>query len=274
MRFVNMCIAIVVTAIISVGAAVFVLKMGGTDISAAKALIIKATKGSVKIVQEFQGPNNLLGFVVQGKNKEAPLAIFYVDKQAHYLFSGTLIGPKGKNLSENDFFTYIQPRSTLKAYHALSKVHWLEEGKASAPHKMYVLMDPNCIACHLFYQLLIPKIKSGQLAVRWVLVSFVKPSSLAKTQAILAAKDPVAALAHNEKNFNEKTEEGGITPLKKASAEVVAKAKANAQFMIDNKISMTPTMLYKTRTGLIKLHPGGLTGSELELLINSLSDQY
>ena len=277
MRFINVFIAVLIAIVISVAATVFVLKFTPANSNAAKALILKATKGAVNIEQQFKGPHNLIGFVVKGKTKAAPMAIFYVDRAGHYLFSGTLIGEhNGKitNLTEQNYFTYIQPKTALLAYRNLANTHWISQGQLSAPHKMYVLVDPNCIACHLFYDLLQPQIKSGDLAVRWILVSFLKPSSVKKAEAILSAKDPVAAMALNEKNFNSKTEEGGIAPLATVPGGIAAKVKANNQFMMTNKITMTPTFIYKTKNGLIKMHPGGLNAPGLKRLMSNVSDQF
>lgn len=274
MRIVNVFIIVLISIVLSVVATIAVMNVNRTNVPQAKALLNKATKGAVTIVQEFPATNNLLGFVVKGKDKAAQLAIIYVDQQGHYLFSGTLIDAKGTNLTQKQFFTYIQPKSALEAYQALNSVTWVQQGGDAAPHKMYVFMDPNCIACHVFYEQLLPKINAGTLSVRWILVSFLKPSSLAKTEAILAAKDPVAALAQNEKNFNVKTEEGGIQPLKNISPEIKAKAKSNMDFLVKHKILVTPTLLYKNKQGFVTLHAGGLTGAELDAMLNELSDQF
>jgi thiol:disulfide interchange protein DsbG len=150
----------------------------------------------------------------------------------------------------------------------------VEQGSPQAPHKAYVIFDPNCVYCHRLYAALQPQIASGQLTVRWVPVGFLKSSSPGKAYAILSAQNPVQALQKNEQNFNEAIEEGGITPVKNPSAAIKDQFNKNMQFMVQNQITATPVILFKNANGSPKSVMGLPDPSKMNSIINSMSSNY
>ena len=113
--------------------------------------------------------------------------------------------------------------------------------------QLTAFMDPNCIWCHRFYEKALPLIHAGKLRLRVVLVGFLKPSSVAKAEAVLMAKHPAQAMANEESHFNVITEEGGIHPAVNAPASIRRAVHRNTQLLIRTGAEATPTLLYRTR---------------------------
>ncbi|MBU2842775.1 thioredoxin fold domain-containing protein [Acidithiobacillus thiooxidans] len=96
-------------------------------------------------------------------------------------------------------------------WQALTHTHYIQEG--SKGPIIYDFYDPNCPYCHEIYTWLQNPIHNKQIQVRFITVGFLTPSSAGKAAAILAAKDPLAALKLNENKFSTKDgPEGGIDP--------------------------------------------------------------
>ncbi|MCF6767246.1 thiol:disulfide interchange protein DsbG [Thiotrichales bacterium 19S11-10] len=237
----------------------------------AEQLVDKVTYGQAKIIRSFDANPTLYGFVIQSTGGQE--GILYAAKDGSFLFSGAYYNAEGVNQQRIDYEQYIQPKTAVKAFKEAKDTHYLEQGNANAPHKAYVIADPNCHFCHKLYQSLLPEVQSGNLAIRWILIGAVKPDSAAKVMAIFDNSHPLKALENNEQQFNEETEEGGI----KAQAEPSAKAKANLdknmQFMMENKMYVTPIILYKTTNGLVKMDQG-MPQQNLKNLINNLSNHW
>lgn len=245
----------------------------GANPSASKSSVQSLIKGKGVILKTFKsGP--FFGYVVKGNQANSPEGILFTDASGQYVISGNIIGQSKANISQQAIDKYITPAKAKKAYETINTVSYVTDGKDSAPHKLYVVADPNCIFCHKFFEASEPLVKSGKLQIRWIIGAFLKPSSKGKAAAILSAKDPNKAFLENEAKFNEQNEEGGITATSDISAAVKAKLKANMQFMIANQIMQTPTLLYKNAQGTPKIFSGVPQGKQLEAIVNSMSDKF
>ncbi len=142
-------------------------------------------------------------------------------------------------------------------YAPLQKTYWIEQGDAAAPQKLYVVLDPNCIFCHQLFNELQPLIDDHKVAVRWVLIGAIRPSSPDKAKAIMTAKDPLEALKYNEANFKEEIEEGGIVPVSEVSPEALENYEKNMRFAIDIQLEMTPISFFFDTAGNFVRHNGG-----------------
>ncbi len=232
------------------------------------------THNQVTVLRHFKATANLEGFVVQSKGKMPQVGILYADRAGRYLVSGAVITADGKNLAEKDYAKYVQPHAAVKAFKTIANTAWIEQGKADAPHKLYAVIDPNCIFCHRFYQAIEPMIKSGQIAVRWIVIGLIKPSSAAKARAIFAANEPLAALAENEAKFKESIEEGGIKPLTTANMIADGKLARNMTFARANAIAQTPTLYFKTKAGVLSMDRGAQSGDALKKFVANLSSNF
>jgi thiol:disulfide interchange protein DsbG len=272
MRLFSAIKLIFIVAVISVLITCGVFWMNNrVQLGKATLLINKITQGRVHVVSHFNALANLEGFVVSPKGAHGGLSIVYADKAGKYLVSGSVISPEGKNISQENFAKYIQPKQAVSAFKTIGKTSWFLQGSAKAPHQFYVIADPNCLFCHRLYSAMQPYIKSGQLAVRWIVIGIIKPSSRGKALTILGSKSPVAALVQNEKNFNEATEEGSISATQKASLEATAALQKNTAFALNNHFNATPVVLYKTEHGIKRMNMGFLPPKALKTAVNMAS---
>ncbi len=116
---------------------------------------------------------------------------------------------------------------------------------------LWVYFNPDCSYCHRLWTAL-----SGvsDLRVVWIPVTFsLKPSSLARSAAILSAKDPAAALSRNEETFNDFREEGGYPVKGPISSRAREEVTRNTMLlrMWTGKIA-TPTLLYRDTRGAVQ----------------------
>ena len=237
-------------------------------------LVNKITQNNAKIVKQFDGINNLQGFVIAPRQGKGQKTVVYADKKGRYMIAGAVIDKNGQNVTQGDFNKYVTAAMAPKVLTAVQSTHWLQDGNASAPHKVYVLVEPNCVACHMLYKALAPQIKSGQLAVRWIFVAFLKPSSVGKAAAIMQSKNIHQAFAKDEKTFNVQTEVGGIAPSKNITAKTKQQLKTNMQFMTKFNFIGTPVMVYQTKTGTPAVVRGFLPGKALLQSVNTMSGNW
>lgn len=121
---------------------------------------------------------------------------------------------------------------------------------------VYVYFDPNCIYCHELYDRLQPYLRSGKLSVTWIPVGFLKRSSVGKAEAILAAPDPVRALAQNERLFDRAREEGAIAPAVNPATAVAAAVYFNTRLLARSGELATPTLVLAEKGQGIRVIPG------------------
>jgi thiol:disulfide interchange protein DsbG len=232
-----------------------------------KNLIQKVTQGQVQVLQQFVGPNNLVGLVVQSPRGEK--AVIYVDKNAQYIVIGNVITADGQSQTANDTEKYVNTEIAQKAWASAASTAWVLDGSANAKHLIYAIADPNCSACHKFYTDTRPYVEKGDLAIRWILVGFLRPSSQGMAMAIINAKDPAALLKQNESQFNMDKEQGGIKPIDNPSADLKAKFAGNMKFMSDHQFTVTPTIIFLDAQGKAHTVMGALPEPQLKDMVNS-----
>ena len=159
-------------------------------------------------------------------------------------------------------------------YAALQKTSWIEQGDPDAPQKMYIVLDPNCIFCHQLFNELQPLIDDKKVAVRWILIGVIRPSSPDRAQAILTAKDPLEAIKYNETNFNESIEEGGIPAALTVSKEAMENYEKNMRFAIQIQLSMTPLAFFFDTTGTFVRHNGGALDHQFTEMMKHVGSEF
>ncbi|TNF69429.1 MAG: thiol:disulfide interchange protein DsbG [Gammaproteobacteria bacterium] len=221
------------------------------DIKASEKLIKKVSHNELHIVSQFNANNSLNGFVVE--NKLGNTNIVYTDKKASFLIVGSLFDAQGENQSEYNFNQYVQPQINIDAYNAAKNTAYIQEGNINAPHKAYIVTDPNCLYCHKLYQALSPEIKQGKLAIRWILIAAMKPSSADKAMTILSSHNPAKALEASEANLNNNIK---LLSKSEVSESIKNKLNQNMSFMTKYKLYTMPTIFYKSQTNIIKIQKG------------------
>ena len=232
----------------------FLTSCSSDSVSKSKELIQKATGNQLTVLSHFKAEPNLYGFVVQTQNSQE--GIVYTTRNGKYFFSGQIYDSKGQNLTKSQFSTYVEPAAAKNAYNKVDKTSYIQQGKNNALHKIYAVVDPNCLYCHDFFEAVQPYIKSGKLAVRWIVVGMLKPSSQYKAYAILASENPLSAMKENEKNFNRNKESGGIAENESPSGSTKREYQKNMNFLKVAHITGTPTIIYQTQGGIKQIQQG------------------
>lgn len=233
-------------------------------------------KGKLIIQKHFLVNKSILGFVLADKaTPEQPLGILYTDRSGTYLINpATTINADKQTLYAYGFAHYIESSAAKAALKNIQATHYVTQGKDNAPHKIWIVVDPNCIFCHKTFEAMQPLVQAGDVQIRWVILGFLKPSSADKAKAILGAQDPLKALEENEAKFDSKQEEGGIQPLKTISSKVTALFEDNMKFAQQLTTLATPTFIFKSND--IARMKQGYPGSEskLKALVQTASSQF
>ena len=246
-------------------------------------LINTITKNQVKILNSFSAVTGMRGYVVAPKQDGGQKMIIYVGGDGDFAFFGNIISAEGKNLSKAYQEKYIVSMQAVEAYPDLAATNYFTQGSDSAPHKAYILMDPNCGYCHKLYFDLKPLVKANKIQIRWVPVGIMRQDSLAKVAKLLSAKNSAQALKwldQGEISFNNATEESGVTPLDPASTNPMVtnafrKSSENNAFFSKHSFYATPMVLYLDKQGKPSLLPGYPNGPEaLNKLLNKMSDKF
>lgn len=244
------------------------------------------TKDRMVITKTFTVQRSFIGYILANKsNPNIPIGILYTDYDGTYLVNPTqvlLMTQDGKQKLQTDqslyqygFEKYLETKEARQAYDHIQKTHFITQGEDSAPHKLWIVVDPNCTYCHKIYEDLQPSISSGQVQARWVVVGFLKPSSAPKATAILTAKDPLAALQTNEATFNNDTEEGGIQPEQQPHSETNQQLETNMAFAKQLSRLATPTIIYRNTAGVAQMMQGSpKDATALAQLITSASNHF
>lgn len=164
------------------------------------------------------------------------------------------------------------PPSMADPWQGLRDTKWIAQGAKVPRHVVYVVIDPNCPYCHELWTKLQPRFGKG-LQVRYVMVAFLAPSSPGKAAAILEARDPVAALTLNEKNWGSLPEDfgGGIKPLPAASEATKQALEKNSQVIHDAGVIGTPGLIYRDRNGRTRIIQAVPSDTALDELIAGAS---
>ncbi len=248
----------------------------------ASKLINKIIGAQGHIVQSFPAVDGLTGFVVQSNQGGNNNGILYADVKGQYIFAGSIINAQGQDLTQQYTNEYINSKIAGPAYAQAMSLNYFTSGSDNAPHKAFVIIDPNCIFCHTLYQKVEPLIESGQLQVRWLPVAFRDPSSPGKAAAMLNAGSDVAAaklLAQNEVNFNDQTESGSLTPIQPDSKDPAVtaafnKVAQNTQFFSQSGFNGTPTILYKQTDGKVIMIPGLPQGQAFDAMLSNMGSTW
>jgi thiol:disulfide interchange protein DsbG len=202
--------------------------------------------GVFQVAKRFKTPvKGVTGYLL---NQHGRYSVVYgIDG---YVLAGALISPTGANLTA----TYNHQYAPKPAYAGIIKA--LEKdgaliamGSPAAKHVLYIFEDPNCIFCHKLSVALAPYIKSGKVRIKIAPVAFVHPDSMGKSTAILAAKDPGAAWATDETEFDTRTEEGGYPAQNPPDPKLVAAVRRNMQLMGKAGFGGTPGIMYRGTDG-------------------------
>jgi thiol:disulfide interchange protein DsbG len=243
-------------------------------------LIQTVSKGQLVVTKSFSTPFGLTGYVAHPKGSQQGM-VMYTDTSGKYLMVGNVVDAQGVNYTQKYTEQYVTNPTAAVAYKQLETAHWFTDGNDNAPHKMYVLIDPNCIYCHLLFKELRPLIDAGKLQVRWVPVGFLKPTSLGKAAALLHAgsdTDSVTLLKQDEANFDQQQEEGGIAPLQQGQGGMsvnlaFSRIQSNNAFF-KRYLQGTPAIFYKDDKGQVHLIPSYIDQKQLDKVLPQVGKSW
>ena len=194
------------------------------------------------------------------RDADGKYAVFYTTPDGQTLLVGELVSSSGQNLSERYVDRYVPSPELTALWGQLEKSNVVVTGQQERSKSViYVIMDPNCIFCHMLWIALKPYEAAG-LQVRWIPVGFLHEDSSAKAAAILKGGEP--ALEQCQQHFDVKTESGGIQGIA-ITPDLQAKLELNRQLMDQARVRGTPGIFYKDAAGKVSRQDGMPSMSEL-----------
>ncbi|HEU0230824.1 MAG TPA: thiol:disulfide interchange protein DsbG [Burkholderiaceae bacterium] len=227
------------------GALALFLSMTGYAAETALPPSVKALQSQgLDVMGEFNVGDGLRAFA--GAAGDRPLAI-YVTQDGSAII-GTRVGPDGKALDEGRLQDLVAKPMAKRAWSALEKATWVQDGKKDAPRIIYTFSDPNCPYCHKFWEASRPWVKSGAVQLRHLVVAVIRPDSATKAATILGAKDRSAELTKNEMTFSE----GGIKPAESVPPAIQTILDENQELMMNMGFRGTPGIVAMRSDGLLE----------------------
>lgn len=206
------------------------------------AIVALQDRLGFSVVKSFETPApGVSGYVVKMADGKTGVVYGIGD----YVLSGTLLDAKGNDLTRQYTATQLpKPDYGAMAQALAQDPHLVSEGGEGAP-EIYVFADPNCIFCHKFWKQTRDWVADGKVQLHWVMVGFLKPSSLGYSAAIMAAEDRAAALRTFEENFGQNSKGAGISELDPIPPELKAALEKHLSQMAAMDFSGTPGLLFK-----------------------------
>lgn len=216
-------------------------------------------KHGLQIITSFSAASGLRGWVMRDPSS-GEYIIFYTTADGQTLFAGELMTSTGQDLSAQYVQRYVPPPDLSGLWKKLQNAAVVVTGTTKAPKSViYVIMDPNCIFCHMLWIALKPYERAG-LQVRWVPVGFLHEDSPAKAAALL--KGGATALDQAQEHFDVKAESGSIKGIA-ITPDLKAKLDSNLQLMNDANLQGTPGTFYKDALGRVLQKDGMPSLSQL-----------
>ncbi|ACH83769.1 MULTISPECIES: thiol:disulfide interchange protein DsbG [Acidithiobacillus] len=219
----------------------------GVSLGTAASLLESVTHGEAKAEKVFPGPGGLTGIEV---TLQGHPTVAFATADGRYLVAGPVLNKQGEDEAHTAMVKLgLIPKPASAGALAAKAAGADSFVLGTGGPEITAFVDPNCIFCHKFYEEAKPLIEAGKLRVRYVVVAFLKPSSMPKAAAILGAADPAAAMAKNEKGFDAVTEEGGIAPAQNPAAATLSAVENNTRLLGESGEMATPTLIYCNSKG-------------------------
>lgn len=221
-------------------------------------------KQGVTIVGTFPAPGGLTAWAAHVGQR--PVAL-YVTPDGKHVIAGTLLDAQGKEVAEAALESALRTPMSNAVWKQMEASHWIEDGRKSAARTVYVFTDPNCPFCNKFWADARPWVDSGKVALRHVMVGMLTPTSPGKAAALLADKNPAAALdayerghaAQNGKKLatgQARALDGGLKPLAPIPPAIAEQLAANEKLMASLGVQATPAMVWRDASGAVQVRTG------------------
>lgn len=261
-------------SLVLVGAAV----AGSPPDAAARPAPLKALEArGLTIVGTFPAPGGLTAWAAYAGQQ--PVAL-YATPDGKHVIAGTMLDVDGKDVTRAALEQVVRAPMAAGVWKQLEGSRWIADGKPDAPRTIYMFTDPNCPYCNKFWSDARPWVDSGKVQIRHVLVGILTPTSEGKAAALLADKNPSAALAAYERGQvaeNSKAlasghakplADGALKPLDKIPPAVAAQLQANEKLMASLRFEATPAFVWRDEHGQVQTRVGA-PPSELAAILGA-----
>jgi thiol:disulfide interchange protein DsbG len=219
----------------------------------------------LKVVGTFPAPGGLTAWAAYSGKQ--PVA-FYATPDGKHVIAGSMFDAEGRNLTREALDKAVRVPMSAVMWKQLEASNWIADGQAKAPRTVYVFTDPNCPYCNKFWSDARPWVDSGKVVLRHIMVGILTPTSAGKAAALLADKNPSAALlAHERGHAAENAKvlasgrpkplgDSGVKPLDKIPPAVQARLDANEKLMADWGLQATPSVAWRDAAGIVQMRTG------------------
>ena len=220
-------------------------------------------KHGFEVMGEFDAPGGLRGFagLVGGQQPAAA----YVTADGKAVMVGTLFNEKGEDVGAGPIDRLVAKPMSDRIWNKLDASAWVRDGRADAPRVVYTFSDANCPYCHRFWEAARPRVDSGKVQLRHVMVGVIREDSPAKAAAILGAPNPSAVFLQNEHDFSK----GGITPAASITPALANKLDANQVLMVELGFQGTPGILFRDAEGVVQRVSGMPQGEDMDKVMGA-----
>ena len=232
-------------------------------------------KQGVTVVGTFPAPGGLTAWAAYIGQR--PVSLFMTPDGKHVI-AGTLLDAQGNEVAQAALEQAVRGPMTAGAWSKLESSHWIEDGRKGAPRTVYVFTDPNCPYCNKFWADARPWVDSGKVVLRHVMVGILTPTSAGKAAALLADKDPAAALTAYERGHMDQNGksiasgrarplgDAGLKPLADIPADIQARLAANERLMASLGLQATPAMAWRDANGTVQMRTGAPASALAQVL--------
>lgn len=221
-------------------------------------------KQGITVVGTFPAPGGLTAWAAYVGQR--PFAL-YATPDGKHVIAGTLLDAQGREAAEDALEKAVGASMADAVWKQLQASTWIQDGKAGAARTVYVFTDPNCPYCNKFWADARPWVVSGKVVLRHVMVGVLTPTSAGKAAALLADKNPAAALDAYERSHARQNAkalgtgrprplDGGLKPLSSIPPEVGRKLEANEKLMAALGVQATPALVWRDAAGAVQVRTG------------------
>ena len=231
-------------------------------------------KQGMTVVGTFASPGGLTAWAAY--IGQQPVAL-YATPDGKHVIAGKMLDSEGRNVTREALDKAVRGPMSAGLWKQIESSHWIADGEPKAPRTVYVFTDPNCPYCNKFWADARPWVDTGKVVLRHVMVGILTPTSSAKAAALLADKNPSAALAAYERGHAAENAKAlssghpgplsndGLKPLANIPVAIQAQLDANEKLMAAMGLQATPAMVWRDQAGTVQMRTGTPEGALAEI---------
>ncbi len=212
---------------------------------------------------------------------QTPVAL-YATPDGHHMVAGTMLDARGEDVNQAALEKAVARPMSEGVWSQVEHSAWIADGSDKAARVIYVLTDPNCPYCNKLWSDARPWVDSGKVQLRHIIVGILTPTSEGKAAALLADKNPSAALnAHERANVSANAKSmasgqprplgaDGLMPLATIPPAIKARLDNNEKLMASLQLQATPALIWRDAKGILRTHTGAPDKAALTALFGPL----